>query len=105
MTTNQHQPSEEYLSTLAALKSAATQTLDIKGHPLTTAHCLYKLYEALPVEVQKSFLEELVQKKHSEIEVLAHLESKQSALHNNVILGVMEDAFTVPNDFDAPLSS
>ncbi len=72
--------------------------------PLTTAHNLYALYETLPEDVQKSFLQELVQKKLSEIESLARIGTRQTALQNNVILGVMEDAFTVPDNFDASLS-
>jgi len=36
-----------------------------------TAHSLYALYETLPNEVQQAFLEELLQKKHQELEDLA----------------------------------
>jgi len=32
-----------------------------------TAHSLYALYETLPEDVQKTFLEELVQKKYLQI--------------------------------------
>lgn len=72
--------------------------------PAIMAHNLYALYETLPEDVQKSFLQELVQKKLSDIEVLARVSTAQTTLQNNVILGVMEDAFTVPDNFDAPLS-
>lgn len=68
------------------------------------AHSLYKLYETLPEDMQKSFLQELVQKKFSEIEKLAQIGTRQTTSQNNVILGVMEDAFTVPDNFDMSLS-
>ena len=69
-----------------------------------TAHSLYALYETLPNDVQKSFLEELVQKKHSEIKALAFDGSSSNEKRNTVILGVMEDAFRIPDNFDEPLS-
>ncbi|MDO9046872.1 MAG: hypothetical protein Q7U66_03940 [Methylobacter sp.] len=68
-----------------------------------TAHSLYALYETLPDDVQKTFLEELVQKKYPEIKALAFSGSPSHEKHNRVILGVMEDAFTVPDNFDEPL--
>ena len=37
---------------------------------INTAHSLYALYETLPNEVQRAFLEELVQKNHQELEDL-----------------------------------
>jgi hypothetical protein len=40
-----------------------------------TAHSLYALYETLPDEVQKTFLEELVQRKYLEIKALAFSDS------------------------------
>ncbi len=70
----------------------------------STAHSLYTLYETLPEDVQQSFLQELVQNKLNDIEALAHLDTAQTTLQNKVILGGMEDAFTVPANFDAPLS-
>lgn len=69
-----------------------------------TAHSLYALYETLPNDVQKSFLEELVQKKYPEIKALAFPDSTSHEKRNTVILGVMEDAFTIPDNFDEPLS-
>jgi hypothetical protein len=69
-----------------------------------TAHSLYALYETLPNDVQKSFLEELVQKKYPEIKALAFPGSNSHEKRNTVILGVMEDAFTIPDNFDEPLS-
>ena len=69
-----------------------------------TAHSLYALYETLPNDVQKSFLEELVQKKHSEIKALTFPGSSSNEKRNTVILGVMEDAFSIPDNFDEPLS-
>ena len=68
-----------------------------------TAHSLYALYETLPDDVQKSFLEELVQKKYPEIKALAFAGSPSTEKHNTVILGVMEDVFSVPDNFDEPL--
>jgi hypothetical protein len=68
-----------------------------------TAHCLYALYETLPNDVQKSFLEELVQKKHSEIKALVFPGSSSNEKRNTVILGVLEDAFSIPDNFDEPL--
>ena len=70
---------------------------------INTAHSLYALYETLPNEVQKTFLEELVQKQYPEIKALAFSGSPINEKHNTVILGVMEDAFSVPNNFDEPL--
>jgi len=69
-----------------------------------SAHSLYSFYETLPDEVQKSFLEELVQRKYLEIKALAFSGSPGNEKHNTVILGVMENAFTVPDNFDEPLS-
>lgn len=66
------------------------------------AHSLYELYETLPGEVQKSFLEELLQKKHSAIAALAFPDSFNGMRHK-VIFGVMEDNFSIPDNFDAPL--
>ena len=68
-----------------------------------TAHSLYALYETLPEDVQKTFLEELVQKKYLQIKALAFPGSPINEKRNRVILGVMQDAFTVPDNFDAPL--
>ena len=67
------------------------------------AHSLYVLYETLPRDVQKTFLEELVQKKHLEIEAIASSGSSSNKKYNTVVLGVMEDAFTVPDSFDESL--
>lgn len=72
--------------------------------PVSMAHSLYTLYETLPEDVQKSFLQELIEKKFSEIEALAQIGTRQTTSQNNVILGVMEDTFTVPDDFDMSLS-
>jgi hypothetical protein len=68
-----------------------------------TAHSLYALYETLPDDVQKTFLEELVQKKYLQIKALAFPGSPVNEKHNRVVLGVMQDAFTVPDNFDEPL--
>ena len=68
-----------------------------------TAHSLYALYETLPEDVQKTFLEELVQKKYLQIKALAFPGTPINEKRNRVILGVMQDAFTVPDNFDAPL--
>ncbi len=68
-----------------------------------TAHSLYALYETLPDEVQKRFLEELVQKKYLQIKALAFSGSPINEKRNRVVLGVMQDAFTVPDNFDEPL--
>jgi len=68
-----------------------------------TAHSLYALYETLPANVQQTFLEELVQKKYFEIKALAFSGSIADEKRNTVILGVMEDAFSIPDNFDAPL--
>jgi len=38
--------------------------------PTNTAHSLYVLYETLPNEVQQAFLQELIQKKHQEPEIV-----------------------------------
>lgn len=75
--------------------------------PTTTAHSLYALYETLPEDVQQSFLQELVQKKLTDIEALARTNVAQINTQPKVILGIMEDAFDafkVPDDFDSPLS-
>ncbi|MEI6267436.1 MAG: hypothetical protein WCP01_01040 [Methylococcaceae bacterium] len=68
-----------------------------------TAHSLYALYETLPEDVQKTFLEELVQKKYLQIKALAFPGSPINEKRNRVVLGVMQDAFTVPDNFDEPL--
>lgn len=68
-----------------------------------TAHSLYALYETLPEDVQKTFLEELVQKKYLQIKALAFPGSPVNEKRNRVVLGVMQDAFTVPDNFDEPL--
>jgi len=68
-----------------------------------TAHSLYALYETLPEDVQKTFLEELVQKKYLQIKALAFPGTPINEKRNRVILGVMQDAFTVPDNFDEPL--
>jgi hypothetical protein len=68
-----------------------------------TAHSLYALYETLPEDVQKTFLEELVQKKYLQIKALAFPGTPINEKRNRVILGVMQDAFTVPDNFDDPL--
>lgn len=68
-----------------------------------TAHSLYALYETLPANVQQTFLEELVQKKHHEIKALAFPDPSVNEKRNTVILGVMEDAFSIPDNFDAAL--
>ena len=68
-----------------------------------TAHSLYALYETLPDDMQKTFLEELVQRKYREIKALVFSGSPVNEKHNTVILGVMENAFTVPDNFDEPL--
>ncbi|TAL47117.1 MAG: hypothetical protein EPN89_09145 [Methylovulum sp.] len=68
-----------------------------------TAHSLYALYETLPANVQQTFLEELVQKKHREIKALAFSDPIANEKRNTVILGVMEDAFSIPDNFDAAL--
>ncbi|MEY3758602.1 MAG: hypothetical protein RIR39_93 [Pseudomonadota bacterium] len=68
-----------------------------------TAHSLYALYETLPDDVQKTFLEELVQKKYLQIKALAFPGTPINEKRNRVILGVMQDAFTVPDNFDEPL--
>jgi hypothetical protein len=72
--------------------------------PAATAHSLYALYETLPEDVQQSFLQELVQKKLTDIEALARTNVAQINTQSKVILGIMEDAFKVPDDFDSPLS-
>ncbi len=68
-----------------------------------TAHSLYALYETLPEDVQKTFLEELVQKKYLQIKALAFPGLPVNEKRNRVVLGVMQDAFTVPDNFDEPL--
>ncbi|MFZ4502968.1 MAG: hypothetical protein ACOYM1_03355 [Methylovulum sp.] len=68
-----------------------------------TAHSLYALYDTLPNEVQQAFLEELVQKKYLQIKALAFPGTPINEKRNRVILGVMQDAFTVPDNFDEPL--
>ena len=68
-----------------------------------TAHSLYALYETLPDDVQKTFLEELVQKKYLQIKALVFPGSAVNEKQNKVVLGVMQDAFTVPDNFDEPL--
>jgi hypothetical protein len=68
-----------------------------------TAHSLYALYETLPNEVQQAFLEELLQKKHAEIKAIAFPDLSSNSKHKTVVLGAMADAFSVPDNFDAPL--
>jgi hypothetical protein len=68
-----------------------------------TAHSLYALYDTLPNEVQQAFLEELLQKKYLQIKALAFPGTPINEKRNRVILGVMQDAFTVPDNFDEPL--
>ena len=65
----------------------------------TTAHSLFTLYETLPSDVQQAFLKELLQKKTAELNDFAVLPKK----NKTVILGVMEGAFSVHNNFDAAL--
>lgn len=68
-----------------------------------TAHSLYRLYESLPEEVQKYFLEELIQKRHAEIKALTAASPPQPEKRNRVIFGIMEGAFDVPDNFDDDL--
>jgi len=65
----------------------------------TTAHSLFTLYEILPSDVQQAFLKELLQKQTAGLKDLAVLPQK----NKTVILGVMEGAFSVPNNFDDAL--
>jgi hypothetical protein len=43
-----------------------------------TAHSLYVLYDTLPNEVQQAFLEELLQKKHEQLEAFSVCSSLQT---------------------------
>lgn len=53
---------------------------------LNTAHSLYALYETLPENVQRAFLEELWQKQHQELEDLAfYLDCKQAKDENEFL--------------------
>ena len=65
----------------------------------TTAHSLFTLYEILPSDVQQAFLKELLQQQTAGLKDLAVLPKK----NKTVILGVMEGAFSVPNNFDDAL--
>lgn len=55
-----------------------------------TAHSLYALYETLPNEVQQAFLEELLQKKHEQLEDLAFSLSCKQAKDENEFLSEAE---------------
>ncbi|SJM94640.1 conserved hypothetical protein [Crenothrix polyspora] len=55
-----------------------------------TAHSLYALYETLPNEVQQAFLEELLQKKHQELEDLAFALACKQAKGENQFLNEQE---------------
>lgn len=65
------------------------------------AHSLYVLYETLPESVQQIFLKELVQNKYHKLREL--VVSDFDKQHCPVVFGVMEGAFSIPEDFDAPL--
>ena len=59
-----------------------------------TAHSLYALYDTLPTEVQQAFLEELLQKKHEQLEELAFaLACKQTKDENEFISEAEAQAF------------
>lgn len=61
-----------------------------------TAHSLYSLYEILPHDVQQAFLEELLQKRHQEIENLAfYLACKQAKDENEFLTEEEQKAFIV----------
>jgi hypothetical protein len=55
-----------------------------------TAHSLYAFYETLPNEVQQAFLEELLQKKHQELEDLALTLACKQAKDENQFLNEQE---------------
>lgn len=55
-----------------------------------TAHSLYAFYETLPNEVQQAFLEELLQKKHQELEDLAFALACKQAKDENQFLNEQE---------------
>ena len=54
------------------------------------AHSLYVLYETLPNEVQQAFLEELLEKKHQELEDLAFFLACKQAKDENQFLSEPE---------------
>ena len=61
-----------------------------------TAHSLYAFYETLPNEVQQAFLEELLQKKHQELEDLAFaLVCKQAKDENQILSEPEAQSFTI----------
>lgn len=65
------------------------------------AHSLYVLYETLPESVQQGFLKELVQNKYHKLRELVASDSDKQ--HCPIVFGVMEGAFSIPENFDAPL--
>ena len=68
-----------------------------------TAHSLYTLYEALPGDVQETFLKELIQNKLSEIKKIAFSDLTINSNKKAIIYGVMDNQFKIPNNFDDPL--
>ena len=59
-----------------------------------TAHSLFELYETLPHDVQQAFLEELLQKKHQDIEDLAfYMACKQAKDENEFMTEQEQQAF------------
>ena len=59
-----------------------------------TAHTLYVFYETLPNEVQQAFLQELIQKKHQELEDLSfYLDCKEVKDENEFLNEQDQQAF------------
>jgi hypothetical protein len=62
-----------------------------------TAHSFYALYETLPENVQQAFLEELLQKKHQELENLAFSLACKQAKEENQFLSESETQAFIQN--------
>lgn len=55
-----------------------------------TAHSLYTVYEALPGDVQRAFLEELFEKRHKELDDFAFYLACKEAKDENQFLNEQE---------------
>ncbi len=62
-----------------------------------SAHSLYSFYETLPNEIQQAFLEELLNKKHQEIENMAFALACKQAKDENQFLGEQETQEFIQN--------
>jgi hypothetical protein len=67
-----------------------------------TAHSLYVFYETLPNEVQQAFLQELIQKKHQELEDLSfYLDCKDVKDENEFLSEQEQQTFFMSGEYNA----